>query len=123
MKKFEFIPSFILSIVTCGIYALYMWYTMAANNNKIAEKCNVKKTGNFIVAVIIGMFTCGIFTLYWIFTFFKQQVEIAKANGVTVQPVTEPIILLILTCVPVYSYYMLCDNHNKVVDASAHLFA
>ena len=123
MKKFDFIPTLILSIVTCGIYALYVWYTMSENSNKIAEKCNVKKTSNFIWAVVIGMFTFGIFTLYWIYTYYVQQVAIAKANGVTVQPVTEPILLLILTCVPIFNYYILCDIHNKNVDAAAHLFA
>ena len=63
------------------------------------------------------------YTLVWMYKFFKQQVEIAKANGVTVQPVEEPIILLILCCVPVYSYYMLCDIYNKNVDATAPRFA
>ena len=123
MKKFNWVTTLILSLVTCGIYALYMFYVMADNSNKMAEKSGVQQIGQFILAVILGMITCGIYTLVWMYKFFKQQVEIAKANGVTVQPVEEPIILLVLCCVPVYSYYMLCDVYNKNVDASAPRFA
>ena len=95
----------------------------ADNSNKMAEKSGVQQIGSFVLAVVLGVITCGIYTLVWMYKFFKQQVEIAKANGVTVQPVEEPIILLILCCVPVYSYYMLCDIYNKNVDATAPRFA
>ena len=123
MKKFNWIVAFILSYVTCGIYSLYMFFVMADNSNKMAEKSGTPKINGFIVAVLLGMITCGIYTLFWMYKFFKQQVEIAKANGVTVQPVEEPIILLILCIGPVYNYYMVCDVYNKNVDATAPRFA
>jgi hypothetical protein len=96
-----------------------MFYVMAGNSDKIAEKSGVQKNSSFIVAILLGAVTCGIYTLYWMYKFYKQQVGIAKAHGVKVEPAEEPIILLILTCVPVYSYYMLCGIYNKNVDACA----
>ena len=119
MKKFNWITAFIISYVTCGIYALYMWYVMSEDGNKMAEKSNAQKNTSFIVAVLLGAVTCGIYLIYWMYKFYNQQVAIAKAHGVAVQPVDNPIILVILTCVPVYSYYMLCGIYNNNVDACA----
>ena len=112
MKKFNWIATLIIGYVTCGIYALYAFFTMAGNSNKMAEKSGVQQINSFIVAILLSMVTCGIYSIFWVYKFFKQQVEIAKANGVTVQPVEEPIILLLLYCVPVYNFYILEGKNN-----------
>ena len=123
MKKFNWIVTFLLGMLTVSIYTLYMWYVMAKNGNKMAEKSNVQKITGFGMAFLLGIVTFGIYLLYWFYKFFKQQVEIAKANGIAVKPVDSPILLMILTCIPVYSYYMVCNICNNNVDASAPRFA
>jgi hypothetical protein len=48
MKKFDWIVTLILSLVTCGIYALYMFYVMAGNSDKMAEKSGVQKNSSLV---------------------------------------------------------------------------
>ncbi len=114
-KKFEFVPTFLLSIVTCGLYALYMLYSMAKDANTEAERYGCKKIMDFLPAFLLGMVTCGIFTFIWMYQYFNQITEIAKAKGVNVAPSDSPIVLLLVYFVPIYNYYVLCDNHNRVI--------
>lgn len=115
-KRFDFVVTFILNYVTCGIYALYMWYTMTENNNRIARKYGIPEIRNFIIAMLLGVITCGIYEIYWMYKFMEQQVAINRASGVESKPTDSPVVLLLLMFVPVYSYYVLCDNHNRGVD-------
>lgn len=118
MKQFSWVKTLILNIVTFGLYGLYAWYVMSKNNNELAEKYGEKKIMNFIVAMLLGCVTCGIFLLIWYFQFHKQQVAIAKASGAAVTPTESPIVLLIITFVPIYSFYVLCTNYNNGVAAA-----
>ena len=61
MKK-SIVVCIILSIVTCGIYALY-WMTCI---NNIACRLNPKEwnTDGFLV-VLFSIITCGIYGVYW----------------------------------------------------------
>ena len=118
MKKFNWLTAFVLNVVTCGIYSLYMWYIISENNNKIAEASGVQTIMKFIPAFLLGCVTCGIFLIVWMYQFQKQQVEIAKANGTITEPVDSPVILMIILFVPIYSYYVMCENYNRVVDVA-----
>ena len=119
MKQFNWIKALILNVVTCGIYSMYMWHTMAKNNNAIAEKCDVKKIKGFIVALLLTCVTCGIYLYVWMYKFQALQIAIAKANGVKTSPVENAFVLMLLTFVPVYSFYVMCDNYNRTVAAAA----
>ena len=114
-KKFEFVTALLLNVVTCGIYSLYMWYSMAKDANAEAERYGCKKIMDFLPAFLLGMVTCGIFTLVWMYQYSNQMVEIAQKKGLKVAPSDSPIVLLICTFVPIYSFYVLCDNHNRVI--------
>lgn len=118
MKQFNWIKALLLNVVTCGIYSIYMWYKMNDNNNKLAEKEGLKTNMNFIVAMLLSVVTCGIFLYVWYYKFFKTQVALAKAHGVKVAPTENAIVLLILVFVPIYSFYMMCDNYNRTVAAA-----
>lgn len=118
MKRFEFVMTFILSYVTCGIYGLYVFYTMSETNNQIARSRGVAEIPSFIKGFLLGMVTCGIYTMYWQYKFAEQQVAIAKASNVQPQPTDSPIVLFLINYVPIYSFYVLCDNYNRTVDAN-----
>lgn len=116
-KHFKWIPAAILSVVTCGLYALYLWFKMAKQQNDMAEKLGEKRIMGFIGAFLLGCITFGIYLIVWMFLFAKQQTVVAQDKGVTLTPVQHPVVLWLLTAVPIYSYYVLCTNHNRIADA------
>ena len=119
MKQFGWIKALILNVVTFGLYSLYMWHTMTKNNNKIAEKCGEKKIKGLIAAILLSFITCGIYYYVWMFKFHALQVKIANANDAKVTPTKNAFVLLILTFIPIYSFYMLCTNYNNTVAKAA----
>ena len=118
MKKFNWLTTFLLNVVTCGIYSIYAWYVMTENNNKIAAALGVnEKRMNFILVLLLSTVTCGIFPIVWYYFFMRHQVAIANAVGAKITPTESPILLLIITFIPVYSFYVLCENYSKTVEA------
>jgi len=117
MKQFNWVTVLLLSIVTCGLYSLYVWHTMSTNNNAEAERLGLEKKMSFIVAFLLGMVTCGIVPLVWYFMFMGQQVQLAQKKGVKTAPTESSVVLALLMFVPVYGYYVLCDNYNRTIAA------
>lgn len=117
MKKFKFLPTLLLSMITGSIYAIYMWCKMVKANNQIAEANGIPKIRGYIASILLGVITCGIYTIYWNFKFQQQQVKILQAYGKPVSVTSEPILLWLLMYVPVLSFYVLCTNYNNGIDA------
>ena len=118
MKKFNWIALWLLPGVTFGIYALYAWHVITKNLNAMATAKGKKTIMGFIPAMLLGLVTFNIYPIYWLFKFFNLKAELAKENNVELKPVDNPILLLLILCVPIYGIYVLCDNYNKLVDAA-----
>ena len=116
-KRFNWIVTMILSVVTCGLYSMYVWYKMSKEQNDMAEKLGLDRNRGFIGAILLGCITLGIYPVVWMFLYAKQQVAVAQARNVSLTPVQIPVVLWLLGFVPGYSYYVLCANHNRLVDA------
>jgi hypothetical protein len=68
--------------------------------------------------LLLGLITCGIYSIYWQYKFYAQQIAIAKASGVETSPTDSPILMLLLGFVPIYSFYVICDNYNRTANAN-----
>ncbi|BCN30725.1 DUF4234 domain-containing protein [Anaeromicropila herbilytica] len=65
----------ILTFITCGIYGLY-WYVSLANDvNTVA---GVQDTSGGMV-LLLTIITCGIYGLYWAYK-CGEKIDIAKQN-------------------------------------------
>jgi len=116
-KRINWLVMWLVGAVTLGIYGIIAWYTMTKQQNEMAEQIGEKKVMGYIGVFFLTIVTCGIFNLIWMFLFMKQQKALADAKGVKLAPVDKPIVLWLLMFVPIYSFYVLCDNHNKLCDA------
>lgn len=123
MKKFNWVKCWLLPCITFGIYNLYMWIVMSSNSNKMAEAHGVKKIIPFFPALLLGCITFGIVSIVWAFQFQQQQINIARACGTKTSPVQNSFVLVLLMCVPIYSWIVLCGNYNRNVDAGAPVVA
>ena len=116
MKHISWLKFWLLGYVTFGIYPIVCWCRLTKQQNKMAKSINGKTILGFIASWLLGCVTFGIVPIVWIFQFCKQQITLAEAKGVRL--VTHNTFLLfILLCVPIYSFVVLCGNHNKLVDA------
>ena len=116
MKKYEWWKVFLLSMVTFGIYGIVWWYQMTEAHNEMAKKYGVEEIKGYIIALLLGIITCGIYTIIWTIKFMDQNVKLLHAQGKTAAPTETPALLWLITYVPIYSYIVVCDNHNKLVD-------
>ena len=117
-QQFNWVLFWLLGCVTCGIYPIYVFYKMTENNNEIAARHGEKAIMNYLLAFLLTIVTCGLFNLYWLYTFMAQQVKIAEKSGVQVAPTNNAFLLVLLSFVPIYSFYLICDNYNRTVQAN-----
>ena len=115
-KRMSGVKFLILSIVTFGIYALVMWISMTKQHNLMAESVGEKKIMSFIPAVLLGCVTLGIYTIVWYFKFFGLVSKLSDAKNAGVTP-GNTFVKVIMTFIPIYSYFWMAGAHNKLVDA------
>mgnify|MGYP000943440609 CR=1 FL=1 len=66
IKRRSFITLILLSIITCGIYGIFFWYSYTDDLNTV---CNGdgKQTRNYLITILLSIITCGIY--YWIWLY------------------------------------------------------
>ncbi len=72
----NFLLYIFLSIITCGIYALFFWNSYTKDLNKV---CNDGQNApNSLIVFILSILTCGIYYLCWI---YKNANRIKEAGN------------------------------------------
>ncbi len=106
----------LVGAVTLGIYQIVAMYRMTKQQNELAERLGEKKVMNYVLVFLLGCITCGIVPLVWMLGFCKQQKILAEAKGIDLFPTSNAFLLWLLTFVPIFKFYVLCGNHNKLCD-------
>lgn len=81
MNKRNIALCIVLSIVTCGIYAIY-WMIVLANETNVASGHAQDGTSGGIV-FLLTLVTCGIYGIYWA---YKQGEKINEAKAMRNMP-------------------------------------
>ena len=116
-KRFSPVKTIILNIVTCGIYSMVMWASMTKAHNKMAQENEIATIKGFVAAFFLGIITCDIYLFIWQYKHMKQVNELAAKKGVALTPTSNPVALFFLCFVPIYSFIVVCANHNALCDA------
>lgn len=114
MKQYVWWQVLLLSMVTCGIYQLFVWADLSKNVNA-ADSSETDLMNSWLALLVLTPVTCSIFGIIWMFKYNKKLVAVAQSKGVSPAPSESPVVLLLLTFVPVYSFYVLCDNYNRII--------
>ena len=73
----------LLSIITCGIYAIIFYSKIGEDINRVASGRDGKKTTHYcLAAFIFTPLTCGIYAFYWWHTISDRIGEEARARGI-----------------------------------------
>ena len=107
LQKRSVAVAIILSIVTCGIYAIY-WFIKLTDEMNFVTGTQQDTSGG--VAFLLSLVTCGIYTYYWM---WKQGDKIDKYYG---NGGSRGILYLILCFfgLGIISYALIQDEINKM---------
>jgi len=67
--------SIVLTLVTCGIYAIYWFVVLTDDLNQLSDPSNQYNETSGIVSFLLTLITCGIYGLYWA---YKQGEKIDR---------------------------------------------
>ena len=100
----------LLTIVTCGIYGLYWYYTLTEDSNKIATDPAPASGG---MAILLSLVTCGIYTYYWM---YKRGEYVDQYNALRGRQSSNAVLYLILTIFGfgIVAYCMLQNELNQI---------
>lgn len=117
MEKKNIALYIILSIVTCGIFAL-IWVAKLADDINIAANENDKMSGGMVV--LLSILTCGIYMMVW---YYQSGKAISKAKAMRNMPgdsSLEIIYLILGLCgFGIVSVALMQNELNNMIDASA----
>ena len=75
-----FWSTFLLSLVTCGIYGLYLIYAFARETN-IACREDGRQTKGLLTYLLLSLITFGIYAIVWQATLITRRSEFLTRNG------------------------------------------
>ncbi len=79
----SWIKVLLLTMVTCGIYGIVVYYQMSEDVNTICTPRDNKKMMNYLVAtILLGMVTCGIYPLVWMHQFCNRIGDNLRARNI-----------------------------------------
>ena len=103
----------ILSVITCGIYALY-WFVCITNDvNAVTNKSDT--SGG--MALLLTIVTCGIYGIYWAYQIGKKLDEAAALHGK--QQKDQAVLFLILNIIglAIVTYAIVQSSLNEYAPA------
>lgn len=112
----------LLGFLTCGIYQLYVFYTIMRDVN-VACDGDSRHTPGLLEFILFGILTCGIYDLYWFYSVGNRLADNAPRYGLHFQENGTTLLLWMLIgsllCF-IGSYvgiYFLLNNTNAICDA------
>lgn len=116
MKKFGCIATILLSIITCGIYWIYVLYHVKENFNRLSSE----QVPGLIKMALLSMVTFGIYGIWWWYKLFKVGTGVGNSLGVQTISGDAVVLFLLSLFIPFVIYYTVTDLNNKVVTASGY---
>lgn len=121
-NRYNFVPFLLLTLITCGIYAIYTFGKIGDQLNLIAGRYDGQRTMNFwLLTLVISPITCGIAQLVW---WHKTSERLSKELLRRQIPTNFSAGTYWLWCVlgtliligPFVYFYKLFQNMNQLID-------
>lgn len=118
MEKKNLALYIILSIVTCGIFAL-VWLAMLANDLRTMSKDESKMSGGMVVLLTIVTF--GIYGWIWYYQAGETLNSIKASRGISADQSSGVLYLLLAVFgLSIVSSALIQDSLNKLIDSSSN---
>jgi hypothetical protein len=103
----------ILSLVTCGLFGLYWFVSLAGDIAKLREKADPRGLFDLIISFV----TCGIWGLVCAYRYPKFIVEIQQKRGAPVNDLAVVSLILSLVGLGIVSWALMQNEINKIANA------
>jgi len=121
IQRRSFLTYILLSIITCGIYSIFFWYSYSDDMNKV---CNGdgKETQNYLIVFLLSLVTCGIYYYIWVYGVGNRLQENATRYNLRINENGTTILLwyiiggFVCGLGSIYALYLLVKNMNDVAD-------
>lgn len=110
--KREIVVALILSIITCGIYAIYWFVCLTNEANKVSGETS--PTGG--MAFLLNLITCGIYGFYWN---YKMGQKLATAGKMHNKDIADNAILYLVLSIfglSIVNYCIMQSDLNKFAE-------
>ena len=110
IQRREIVMAIVLTIVTCGIYALYWMYAITEDVNKVSGEANPTSGG---MVLLLSIITCGLYSIYWIYKMGKTISEAGSKHGIEIQDNSVLYLILCLIGLGIVDYCLIQNDLNK----------
>lgn len=115
MVKRDWKKIWILGIITGGIYNWYIIWSMHNDLHKMEQKTN-QQGMNWILFFLLSFCTGTLFAFIEGYIYHKKALALAKTYNVKLAIKSPVLYSLIAMYVPIFSYKLVIDNHNKLIE-------
>lgn len=112
IKERDIALSVILTVITCGIYGI-IWYISLADEVKLVAKDNVSPSGG--VVFLLGIVTCGIYTLYWYYKMGQLMQKALSEAGLPAEDRSIVYLLLSIFGLAIVSNCLIQSDLNNII--------
>lgn len=106
----------ILSLVTCGIYAIY-WFIVLTDEAKAKSEDETMPTGG--VAFLLTLVTCGIYGIYWAYRMGKAVEMAQNKHGLPAADNSVLYLILEIFGFGIIVYALAQNELNKITNLKA----
>ncbi|MGL5979050.1 MAG: DUF4234 domain-containing protein [Erysipelotrichaceae bacterium] len=113
VQKRNIITLIILSLLTCGIYTLYLFYKQAEEINQMGDYQD-----NAALELLFTIVTCGVYAIYWHYKYAKRVLEIQQNKGMRGNDLSIINIVLSVFGLWIVANAILQSEMNNIIDRS-----
>jgi hypothetical protein len=106
----------LLSVITCGIYALYWMFVLTQDWNTVTEAQGQKPGTTPGLVVILSIVTCGLYSIYYWYYLSKRVARVRDRNGNALEDDTLLCVILSVLGLGVISAAIQQNNLNMFVE-------
>ena len=105
----------VLSLVTCGIYAIYWLIVMVNDLNIVTEEPNETSGG---MVFLFSLITCGIYEIYWMYKAGNRMDDLKVRLGREKESRAIVYLLLTLFGLGIVAYALIQNELNKIAEGT-----
>ena len=116
MKERDIAVAIILSIVTCGIYAIYWFIVLTDDARRYSEDESMLSGG---ISFLLTLITCGIYGFYWAYRMGQIIATAQTKNNIAAKDNAILYLILQIFGLGIVNYALMQNDLNEITRKSA----